>query len=137
MSWSPANKEARLGAQGQDPIVPEPVCKFTRRIVFSTVFSRKGNYAKRSRVPELPSIWPPSLEYLTAEILEGWPGKTPSPYDNKKTRIIPRHLQPGWSRYDEELNKLLAASPSPREEFLPNIQAVAARPRRAWSNKAA
>jgi histone H2A len=45
--------------------------------------------------------------------------------DNKKTRIIPRHVLPAI-RNDEELEKLLLASPSPTEAggVLPNINPV-------------
>ena len=43
--------------------------------------------------------------------------------DNKKTRIIPRHLQLAV-RNDEELNKLLAGVTIAQGGVLPNIQAV-------------
>jgi histone H2A len=43
--------------------------------------------------------------------------------DNKKTRIIPRHLQLAI-RNDEELNKLLSGVTIARGGVLPNIQAV-------------
>ena len=43
--------------------------------------------------------------------------------DNKKSRIIPRHLQLAV-RNDEELNKLLAGVTIAQGGVLPNIQAV-------------
>ena len=45
--------------------------------------------------------------------------------DNKKTRIIPRHLQLAI-RNDEELNKLLSGVTIAQGGVLPNIQAVLA-----------
>ncbi|KAG9329089.1 hypothetical protein JZ751_007703, partial [Albula glossodonta] len=57
---------------------------------------------------------------MTAEILE-LAGNAAR--DNKKTRIIPRHLQLAV-RNDEELNKLLGGVTIAQGGVLPNIQAV-------------
>ena len=80
---------------------------------------RKGNYAERVGAGA-PVYLAVVLEYLSAEILE-LAGNAAR--DNKKTRIIPRHLQLAV-RNDEELNKLLAGVTIAQGGVLPNIQAV-------------
>jgi histone H2A len=76
---------------------------------------RKGHYAQRVGAGA-PVYLAAVLEYLSAEILE-------SARDNKKTRIIPRHLQLAI-RNDEELNELLSGVTIAQGGVLPNIQSI-------------
>ncbi|XP_078390625.1 histone H2A-like [Cetorhinus maximus] len=78
----------------------------------------KGHYAERVGAGA-PVCLATVLECLTAEILE----LAGNAARDKKTRIIPRHLQLAI-RNDEELNKLLGGVTIAQGGALPNIQAV-------------
>ena len=80
---------------------------------------RKGNYAERVGAGA-PVYLAAVLEYLAAEVLE-LAGNAAR--DNKKARIIPRHIQLAV-RNDEELNKLLSGVTISQGGVLPNINSM-------------
>ncbi|KAG5670878.1 hypothetical protein PVAND_001110 [Polypedilum vanderplanki] len=80
---------------------------------------RKGHYAERIGAGA-PVYLAAILEYLSAEILE-LAGNAAR--DNKKSRILPRHLKLAIAN-DEELNKLLSNVTISQGGVMPNIHAV-------------
>ena len=82
-------------------------------------YLKKGKFATRLGAGA-PVYLASILEYLTAEVIElaGNAAK-----DNKKTRIIPRHIQLAV-RNDEELNKLFGGVTIAQGGVLPNVHAV-------------
>ena len=111
--WEAADAPAEMEAQAAAPASLQFRVGRVHRLL------RKGNYAERVGAGA-PVYLAAVLEYLTAEILE-LAGNAAR--DNKKTRIIPRHLQLAI-RNDEELNKLLGRVTIAQGGVLPNIQAV-------------
>merc|ERR1712206_58199 len=98
----PMTKAARAGLQF-------PVGRIAR-------FMKQGRHAERVGAGA-PVYCAAVLEYLAAEVLElaGNAAK-----DNKKSRIVPRHIQLAI-RNDEELNKLMSRTTIASGGVLPNI----------------
>ncbi|KAI7749573.1 hypothetical protein M8C21_030108 [Ambrosia artemisiifolia] len=82
-------------------------------------FLKAGRYAQRVGAGA-PVYLSAVLEYLAAEVLE-LAGNAAR--DNKKSRIVPRHIQLAV-RNDEELSKLLGSVTIANGGVLPNINSV-------------
>lgn len=98
----PVSRSAKAGLQF-------PVGRIAR-------FLKQGRYAERIGAGA-PVYMAAVLEYLAAEVLE-LAGNAAR--DNKKTRIVPRHIQLAI-RNDEELNKLMSNTTIANGGVLPNI----------------
>nr|ACG30024.1 histone H2A [Zea mays] len=115
-----AGGKAKKGAAGRKAGGPRK-----KSVTRSVPVGRIGRYLKKGRYAQrvgsgAPVYLAAVLEYLAAEVLElaGNAAK-----DNKKTRIVPRHVLLAI-RNDEELGKLLTGVTIAHGGVLPNINPV-------------
>ncbi|KAG6482026.1 histone H2A-like [Zingiber officinale] len=116
-------KKGAAGRRGGDP-KKKPVSRSIKAGLQFPVgrigrFLKKGRYAQRVG-SGAPVYLAAVLEYLAAEVLE-LAGNAAR--DNKKNRIVPRHVLLAI-RNDEELGKLLAGVTIAHGGVLPNINPV-------------
>lgn len=134
------NKKLRMpggkgkGGRGKGPGSAKPVSRSAKAGLQFPVgriarFMKVGRFAERIGAGA-PVYMAAVLEYLAAEVLE-LAGNAAR--DNKKTRIVPRHIQLAI-RNDEELNKLLSNTTIASGGVLPNIH-VALLPRKGKGEK--
>merc|ERR1712210_395771 len=109
---NPGGKVAKSMTRSARAGVQFPVGRIAR-------YMRTGGYAKRVGAGA-PVYVAAVLEYLCAELLE-LAGNAAR--DNKRQRIVPRHIQLAV-RNDEELNKLMAGVTIASGGVLPNIHSV-------------
>jgi len=102
------NKQSRSARAG----ITFPVGRIHRLL-------RKGNYSERVGAGA-PVFLASVLEYLVAEVLE-LAGNAAR--DNRRNRIIPRHIQLAV-RNDDELNKLLDGVTISEGGVMPNINSA-------------
>ncbi|KAF3662700.1 Histone H2AX [Capsicum annuum] len=110
-----------VGGRGKAQKVPKSVSRSQKAGLQFPVgriarFLKKGRYAQRVGSGS-PVYLSAVLEYLAAELLE-LAGNAAR--DNKKNRIVPRHIQLAV-RNDEELSKLLRSATIANGGVLPNI----------------
>ncbi|XP_045830536.1 probable histone H2A.2 isoform X3 [Trifolium pratense] len=123
MDTSPKSKKGAGGRKGGGPR-KKSVTRSTRSGLQFPV-GRIGRYLKKGRYAQRVGTGAPVylaavLEYLAAEVLE-LAGNAAR--DNKKNRIIPRHVLLAV-RNDEELGKLLAGVTIAHGGVLPNINPI-------------
>ena len=112
------------GGRGKGKTAARPVSRASKAGLQFPVarigrFLKKGKFATRVGAGA-PVYLAAILEYLTAEVLE-LAGNASR--DNKKSRIVPRHIQLAI-RNDEELSKLLGTVTIASGGVLPNIHSV-------------
>jgi histone H2A len=104
---------------------PNPLCRLLNSTGLQFPVGRIARYLKKGRYATRVGAGAPVylaavLEYLAAEVLE-LSGNAAR--DNKKNRIVPRHIQLAI-RNDEELSKLLGGVTIASGGVLPNIHGV-------------
>ena len=114
-----SKKPARKGGKGGKSVSGSAKAGLQFPVGRVRRYIKKGRYAKAVGAGA-PVYMAAVLEYLCAEILE-LAGNAAR--DNKKHRILPRHVQLAV-RNDQELNKLLGGVTIAKGGVLPNIHAV-------------